>query len=124
MTSRTARWIGRAAVSLILTAVVGWCLWFAALWLFSSEGAMPPRWRIPAVPAGATVVEDTTECGSGGCWWSITLMPPAGQSPEDLARQMDLARGRVLPPTLTDPAFVHLGANSRGGHLELYVGYQ
>jgi hypothetical protein len=123
MTSRIALQIGRTAVYLVVLAGFLWGLWFAALWMFSDEGAMPPRWRIPVVPVSATIVEDTMMCASGGCWWSVTLTPPAGQSPEDLARQMDLAQERTLPPTLTDPGFVTVGANSRQGRLVVYVSY-
>ncbi|MFC7531664.1 hypothetical protein [Actinoplanes sp. GCM10030250] len=124
MTFRTALRIGRTAVYLAVAAGLLWCLWFAALWMFGDEGAMPPRWRIPAVPAGATVVEDTMMCASGGCWWSLTLTPSASQTPEDLAREMGLARERTLPPTLTDPGFVTVGADPRQDRLVVYVGYR
>lgn len=124
VTFRIALRVGRTAVYLGMVVGFLWSLWFAALWMFSDEGAMPPRGRIPAVPAGASIVEDTMMCASGGCWWSVTLTPPAGQSPEDLARQMELAQERTLPPTLTDPAFVTVGANPRQGRLVVYVSYR
>jgi hypothetical protein len=37
---------------------------------------------------------------------------------------MDLAKERTLPPTLTDPGFVTVGANSRQGRLVVYVSYR
>ena len=63
-------------------------------------------------------------CASGGCSRDVTLTPPAGQSPEDLAQEMDLAQERTLPPTLTDPGFVTLGGNPRQGQLVVHVSYR
>lgn len=103
------------------------CLWgvsFLWLQLSKTEGAVPPTSRMPQVPSGATVADEGTECASGGCWRTITLVPAAGQSPEDLARAMGLSEELRLPPTLFDPASVSVGADPREGTLIVHVGYQ
>lgn len=103
------------------------CLWVLSfLWLqvFKTEGSLPPKWRIPEVPPGATVADESMECASGGCWRTITVMPAAGQSPEDLAREMGLSEDLSLSPTLFDPASVYVGADPREGRLIVHVGYQ
>ncbi|WP_436532841.1 hypothetical protein [Actinoplanes sp. HUAS TT8] len=103
------------------------CLWgakFVYLVALGDEGSMPPQSRIPQVPAGATVVSQEKSCGSGGCWWEVTVQPPAGQSPEELARQMGLGNEQEKAPTLTDPGSVYVGATAVGGQLKIHVGYQ
>lgn len=116
----------RAVVAVAVAAVLASCLWgagFLQLALSGDDGPLPPRWRVPVVPAGVTVVEDTKMCGSGGCWWSLTLQPVAGQTPEELAREMGVASERVEPMTLTDPGRVTVGSNIRAGRVVVYVGY-
>ncbi|GLZ62266.1 hypothetical protein Misp05_58420 [Micromonospora sp. NBRC 107095] len=111
------------AVTLSLLSCL-WVLWFLWLQVFSTEGALPPMSRMPEVPAGATVTEESMECASGGCWRTITVAPAAGQSPQDLARAMGLAEEQTLPPTLFDPMSVYLGAKPKDGELIVYLGYQ
>jgi hypothetical protein len=119
----------RLKYTLVTTAAVlglGGCLWsaaFAALWVGGDEGAMPPMSRMPDLPAGASVVAQDRECGSGGCNWKITVRPAPGQSPEDLARSMGLTRGLSLPPTLFDPGSVSLGSEPDDGQLIVRFGY-
>ncbi|MEV4704480.1 hypothetical protein [Actinoplanes sp. NPDC049316] len=117
----------RAVLALVLglAAPAGiWVLWFFALTAFGSEGALPPKSRIPDPPPGASVVEESEQCGSGGCWWQVTLAPAAGQSPAELARRMGLTEERSLPPRLLDPGYVYVGSEARGDHLVVHVGYQ
>jgi hypothetical protein len=123
MATRTVLRLLRVAVSLLIVAGFLWSLCFAWIRLSSEEGAMPPRWRIPEVPAGATVLDDGMDCASGGCWWSLTLRPPPGRSPEELRRQMGLETEEEPAPTLTDPGFVVRGAHVRRGNVVVYVGY-
>ena len=104
--------------------ICGWGLWFLVLLAFGDEGALPPEGRIPQVPSGASVIEKKQECGSGGCWWQVTVAPPAGQSPEDLARAMGLSEERRERPTLLDPASVYVSAETRHDQLVIHVGYQ
>ncbi|MEU8419269.1 hypothetical protein AB0C15_00135 [Micromonospora sp. NPDC048835] len=129
MTSRTPPRRRRKHVLVAAAVTVGvlsclWVLWFLTLRVFSSEGALPPKSRIPEMPAGASVVDEGKECASGGCWWQLTLAPAAGQTPEELAREMGLTEEQSLPPTLFDPASVYVGADPREGKLIIHVGYQ
>ncbi|MEU7841771.1 hypothetical protein AB0B39_12545 [Micromonospora sp. NPDC049114] len=101
-----------------------WGLWFASLRAFGNEGSLPPKWRIPDVPAGATVVDESEDCASGGCSWQVTVTPAAGQSPEDLAEQMGLSEDRTEPPKLFDPGSVYVVAQPRNGQLVIHVGYE
>ncbi|MDP9792693.1 hypothetical protein J2S43_001205 [Catenuloplanes nepalensis] len=117
----------RVIVASVLAAGALPCLWgLGFLWLsaFGGEGALPPQWRIPDVPPGVTVVRESDECGSGGCWRQLTLVPAAGSSPEELARRMGLTEERTMPPALLDPAFVTVGASPSGGTLTVYVRYR
>ncbi|WP_433534673.1 hypothetical protein ACQPZK_21160 [Micromonospora sp. CA-249363] len=125
MTSpRRARRLLLAGLGVVGLLACGWGLWFAALWAFGDEGSLPPKWRIPDVPAGATVVDESETCASGGCSWQVTLAPPAGQSPQELADQMGLSKSLNLPPKLLDPGSVYVVAEPRNGQLVIHVGYE
>ncbi|WP_433310249.1 hypothetical protein ACQP0U_22235 [Micromonospora sp. CA-269861] len=129
MTSRTAlrRRTKHVLVAVAVPLGLLSCLWVLSfLWLqvFGTEGALPPKSRLPEVPSGASVVDEGTECASGGCWRTITVVPAAGQAPEDLAREMGLSEELSLPPTLFDPASVYVGAEPREGKLIVRIGYQ
>ncbi|WP_433789401.1 hypothetical protein [Actinoplanes sp. CA-252034] len=123
MTTRTVLRVIRAAALVVITAGFLWSVRFAWLYVFSDEGAMPPQWRVPPVPAGATVLEDGMQCASGGCWWSLTLKPPPGRTPEEMRWQMGLETEERLGPTLTDPGYVLRGAHIRQGNVVVYVSY-
>ncbi|BCY10572.1 hypothetical protein L3i22_056600 [Actinoplanes sp. L3-i22] len=97
---------------------------FVYLSVFGGEGSLPPASRVPEVPAGATVVGEDTACGSGGCWRVLKVRPAAGQTAEDLARQMGVDGEREKSPSLTDPATVHISSDIRDGLLIIQVGYQ
>jgi hypothetical protein len=114
------------AVSIVLGMLACvWVLRFLMLATFGSEsGELPPESRLPILPAGATVVAEGKGCGSGGCWREITVAPAAGQSPEELAQQMNLSEAQRRSPTLLDPWFVYVTAHPRGGQLVIGVGYQ
>ena len=124
MTTRVARRLALSALAVVVVLGGGWTLWYLALLAFGDEGALPPAWRIPTVPAGASVVERTTNCGSGGCWWQLTVAPAAGQSPQDLVREMGLTRQQEKPPALLDPASVFVGARPRENDVVISVGYE
>lgn len=113
-----------AGLGVVGLLACGWGLWFAALSAFGDEGSLPPKWRIPDVPAGATVVDESEECASGGCWRQVTLAPAAGQSPEELAERMGLAEQQDLPRKLFDPATVYVVAEPRNGQLIIRLGYE
>jgi hypothetical protein len=107
------------------TLALLWVLRF--LWLLTMGNeltTLPPRSRTPDLPVGATMVAEDMGCGSGGCWREITVAPAAGQSPEDLAREMDLAEAQRRSPTLFDPGFVDVWAHPRDGQLVIGIGYR
>ncbi|MEU5784276.1 hypothetical protein [Micromonospora lupini] len=120
---RTKRVLVAVSVTVGLLSCL-WVLWFLSLRAFGDEGALPPKSRLPEVPAGASVVDESTECASGGCWRQITVAPAAGQTPEDLAREMGLTEEQSLPPTLFDPGSVYVGARVAEGKLIVHVGYE
>ncbi|GIF45159.1 hypothetical protein BC793_1723 [Actinoplanes xinjiangensis] len=104
------------------------CLWVMRfLWLLTMGNELiilPSRSRIPDLPSGAAIVAEDMGCGSGGCWREITVAPAAGQSPEDLAQEMNLSEEQHQSPTLFDPGFVYVWAHPRDGQLVLGIGYQ
>ncbi|MGC4880564.1 hypothetical protein ACLQ26_30345 [Micromonospora sp. DT43] len=120
---RTKRVLVAVSVTVGLLSCL-WVLWFLSLRVFGDEGALPPKSRLPEVPAGASVVDESTECASGGCWRQLTLAPAAGQTPEDLAREMGLTEEQSLPPTLFDPGSVYVGARVAEGRLIVHLGYE
>ncbi|MFG3558276.1 hypothetical protein ACGGAQ_28245 [Micromonospora sp. NPDC047557] len=129
MTSRTllrrrTRRLLVAGFGVVGLLACGWGLWFLSLWAFGDEGSLPPKWRIPEVPAGATVVDQSQTCASGGCSWQVTVAPPAGQSPAELAEQMGLSEEQDLPPRLLDPGSVYVVAEPRNDQLVIHVGYE
>lgn len=117
----------KSVVGLISVLGVAACLWgsaFVYLFALGDEGSVPPKSRIPAIPAGASVVAEGKECASGGCWWQVTVKPAAGQSPQDLAAAMGLTDEQKRSPTLFDPGSVYVGAEPRDDTLVIHVGYQ
>lgn len=106
--------------------------WSTYIWLFASEGMLPPRWRIPDIPPSATVVSDGKGCGSGGCWREIVLDPAGDDTPRALAVEMGLATWDSYEPygnsveqgwRPLDPASVSISAHEQHGRLVLSVQY-
>lgn len=128
MTTAAARARGRlhwalgAAVGMALL-VTAYAAWVGYLAVMASEGAVPPRSRVPDVPSGARVVSETTECASGGCWRQLLLRPGAGQSPEELAAEMGVAEEKRHPFRALDPHAVTVGSRVAGDRLSIYVQY-
>ncbi|MBR7743323.1 hypothetical protein KC207_08480 [Phycicoccus sp. BSK3Z-2] len=70
---------------------LGWLLWAAI-----DEAAVPNPSALPALPAGATVLERSVDCGSGGCWRELVL--DTGDRPAtDLTSELDLDEPRCRP---------------------------
>ena len=122
------RSIKYALVAVSIAAGMLACLWVLRfLWLLAMGNELtdlPPRSRTPDLPSGATIVAEDMDCGSGGCWREITVAPAAGQSPEDLAQEMDLSEEQRKSPTLFDPGFVNVWANPKDGQLVIGIGYR
>jgi hypothetical protein len=117
----------RAWVALVVGAAAlaagAWLAWAAYLGLFAGEGALPPRWRAPAVPADARVVRETTECGSGGCWRQLLLRPTGATSAVALAAEMGVTAEHRQGWRLLDPHGVSVGSRVVDGDLQVHVGY-
>lgn len=120
--SSRRRWVVRIGGGAGLVALV-YALWAAYLALMASEGALPPRSRIPDVPSSAQVVSETKRCASGGCWRQILLRPADGQSPERLAAQMGLSEEKRYSWRLFDPHSVAVGSTVKGSQLSIYLRY-
>ena len=117
-----------ALVAVSIAAGMLACLWILRfLWLLAMGNEstdLPPRSRTPDLPSGATIVAEDTQCGSGGCWREITVAPAAGQSPEDLAQELDLSEEQHQSPTLLDPGFVNVWADPKDRQLVIGIGYR
>lgn len=119
---RRSRWF--VAVAWVIgLLVVAYGLWAAYLAVFDGEGALPPRSRIPEVPAGARVVSDTKECASGGCWWELLVQPAPGQSPQDLAATMGVVGEVRKSWRVLDPHSVTVGSHLHADAVRIYVRY-
>ncbi|AGZ45756.1 hypothetical protein [Actinoplanes friuliensis] len=112
------------SITAILAAALCWWLSFLFITAFASEGLLPPDSRMPDLPPGATILDEDLSCGSGGCSRVRTVQPPPGQSPEDLADELNLSTARTENPTLLNPASVHLGAHPRGNKLIIHASYK
>ena len=111
------------AGSVAVVLVLAYGIWAAYLAFTASEGALPPRFRLPDVPSGARVLQDTSQCASGGCWRQLVLQPAGDESPGDLADQMGLLREVRYSWRLFDPHSVTIGSRAEGGQLSVYVQY-
>lgn len=129
MTMRTA---GRAALLAITgsavvvgaTLLVVYGIWAGYLALFATEGAVPPQFRGPDLPAGAEITSSHTDCGSGGCWREVTISPAPHSSPEALAEELGLERAEQRYPwSLRDPHTVLVRAAADGDHLVVSLRY-
>lgn len=103
---RTWRWawlISGIAAALTVSLVCIYMVWMGYLAIFASEGALPPRWRLPDTPSDAEIISDGTQCASGGCWREFRVQPAPGQSPSDLADEMGVSDPQHLSWHPLDP---------------------
>lgn len=99
--------------------------WLANLAYISlDESATPPTTALPAIPTGADVIGSEKICASGGCWQEATVVPPDGESPDELAARMELSTEKCSPGNVIDPRSICRGSmTSRDGQLLVYVSY-
>ncbi|GAA5143944.1 hypothetical protein GCM10023340_10560 [Nocardioides marinquilinus] len=118
-------WLVAVVAAVLLVACVALYLLYAAYLLaFADEGALPPRWRIPDLPAGASVIHESKECASGGCWRQLTIQPGRGQTANDLAGELGLSGGgRREGWKWYDPHSVSISGGVYDGHVRMDVGY-
>ena len=96
MGHRTA--IRRTAVGVIAAAALWVIVPVASVEL--DEGSVPPVARAP-LPAGAQIVQQDLQCGSGGCWHELLVSWPGHTSDELRA---DLRIGGQPPAERCQPA--------------------
>lgn len=122
---RSRRWrsigIGAAVSVLLVLALLyaGRVFWLNVM---ATEGDVPPASVLP-LPTGAEIVDENTGCGSGGCATTFTVLPPAGQSPEDLAEEIGASIQLEIPGTFFDPRTVTVSARPDGSVLHLVADY-
>ena len=114
MERRRGRGRGALIAVLVVVAVVAalYLLRLGALAVSATEGDVPAVSAIP-LPEGSTVVERREECASGGCWITVSVLPPAGTTPGELAAELGATPQARLPGTPWDPRTVSLRAEVR-----------
>lgn len=108
-----------AGTGLFAIAYSAWALFLLS---GATEGAVPDISRI-GLPAQVDIVDETRECASGGCWVTITVRPPAGQSAEELASEIGASPQLELPGSIFDPRTVWVWAEPVAGDLALRADY-
>ncbi|OUE26253.1 hypothetical protein [Clavibacter michiganensis] len=94
---------------LVLLALVR----LAGLAVFATEGDVPAASSIP-FPEGSAVVDESVDCASGGCWTLLSVRPPEGMTPDELAAELGATPQARLPGTLWDPRTISLTAEVQG----------
>ena len=115
MTGATRRRRRTLIAVLVVVAVVAalYLLRLGALAVFATEGDVPAVSAIP-LPEGSTVVDRREECGSGGCWILVSVLPPTGTTPMELADGLGATPQARIPGTPWDPRTVSLRAEVQG----------
>jgi len=88
----------------------------AGLAVFATEGDVPAASSIP-LPEGSAVVDESVDCASGGCWTLLSVRPPEGMTPDELAAELGATPQARMPGTLWDPRTISLTAKARGSLL-------
>ncbi|HWS50374.1 MAG TPA: hypothetical protein VN241_05150 [Microbacterium sp.] len=118
--SRRKLWAAIAVVIVVLAVLYAGRLWWMSA--MATEGAVPPASAIP-LPAGVEIRGESSDCASGGCWATLTLRPPAGQSPEALAEEMGATPQLAIPGNFFDPRTIWVSARPAGSLLLLTADY-
>lgn len=108
-----AAWVA-VAVLVAASVAVG-----PSLWLEVDEAATPPV-SAARLPGGVHVVGQERQCGSGGCWWQLTLVPSDPAQTQTVAHPGErcAARGWI------DRRTVCTGVQVHGDVVTAYVRYQ
>ncbi|WP_404561366.1 hypothetical protein [Curtobacterium sp. AB7] len=93
-----------------------------SLSVFATEGDVPPAASV-SLPAGSELIAEEKECASGGCWAVLSVRPPNGTSPEDLATSLGMTPQARQRGTLWDPRTVNLSAEVDGELLIIRADY-
>lgn len=80
---------GATAVVTTILFLFFWVL-LPTLWVTFDEMGLPSA---DHVTDGLVVTSDEMGCGTRGCWRTLTVQPPEGQSPEQLIAAWDVKEG-------------------------------
>lgn len=103
---RTVLLVLLGGIGVLALAYLGW---FALLTIGSEEGDIPPASSL-GLPEGATVVAEAKDCGSGGCWSTLTVRPAGGSSSAELKDYLDTTFNGRVPGNFVDPRTVNFMA--------------
>lgn len=118
---RTRGAIALAIAGVVLLGVL-YLAWVLLLFAAATEGDVPDAARLH-LPAGAEVIGQAEECASGGCWITLTVRPPSGQTPEDLAAEIGATPQLEIAGNFLDPRPMWVWAESSAATLSLRVDY-
>lgn len=77
--------------SLVLIVTVVLILGVGLVGINRLDGGTPPApSALPPIPAGAILLEQGMDCGSGGCWQQMRVRAQAGESGAALAARMEV----------------------------------
>ncbi|WP_131922605.1 MULTISPECIES: hypothetical protein [unclassified Curtobacterium] len=93
-----------------------------SLFAFATEGDVPPASSV-SLPAGSELITEEKECASGGCWAVLSVRPPEGVSPQDLATSLGMTPQARQRGTLWDPRTVNLSSEADGELLVIRADY-
>lgn len=90
--------------------------------IFATEGDVPAADSVP-LPAGSKVIDEQKECASGGCWAVLSVQPPKGTTPQDLATSLGMSPQARRSGTLWDPRTITLSSEVQGELLIIRADY-
>lgn len=105
-------------LALLLVIITGYAVRLIGLAIFAIEGDVPAASSLH-LPDGSTVVSQTTDCASGGCWANISVRPPEGMNPDELSREIGTTPRAQISGNLWDPRTINLTSESRGQLLHI-----
>lgn len=91
--------------------------------MMASEGDVPSAADLH-LPYGSQIVHDEKGCGSGGCWATYMVEPPAGMTPGELERQLGSSQDEVrIPGSFWDPREIGFRTSVVGDLLRVNTDY-
>lgn len=115
-------------IVIVVCTIVGCALigaylaWVGWLFVFASEGDVPPVSTI-SLPAGSELVSETSECASGGCWSLFEVRPMDGSSPDQVAAALGATPQACVSGSILDPRTIRLHADPKGPLLFIRADY-
>lgn len=95
---------------------------YVLLFIGATEGDIPSSSSLP-LPVGTEIVSEQSDCASGGCWLELTVRPPRGTSPQELAEQMGADPQLEISGNLLDPRTIWVWAEPGNSLLTLRADY-